>query len=428
MLKNVLLKTKIISSIIFFISLNNSLLAQEKKIDLIIQNNPTEWEEYWWLTKNSFGIPNLQSQFQLQFNQPKTSYKLNLLNDTNGKFYIGNSYIKHNFSDKTFIKIGRYYRDYSTYLNDNLSSGHMLISNNAQPMPKIGFVTSKNLKKNKFISFDAGLSHGFFSTTSYYIKAPYLHEKFIYLNYKKNEHKFAVGMVHEAIWGGDITYEGGTIPNRSFPINIKNFFKVFIASDGEYEGGPHANALGNHLGIWDFYYENYKNDKTIKLYYQHFFEDTSSLRFQNKIDGLWGIQINNYIPDTVFLIEYLNTKNCCTNPPYQDDDYYGNYQYIDGWRYKNNIIGNAFVNTIEPSSIWERNSSAFQLLHLGIKGEIKSYNYSIMASKKINEGDYIRYRLNVDKKITKNDIRIGIFMVNNDDKNATGFLISKNFK
>jgi hypothetical protein len=425
MLEKIRLRKIITLLIIYFSVFNTSLFCQDHNINFNLKYNPSDTKEYWWLTKNSYGITKLQSQLTFDNNQVHTSYKIDISSDVNGKIYIGNSFIKHHFSEKTFIRIGKYYRDYSNYLTDILSSGHMLISNNAEPMPKVGFVTSKDFKRSNFISFNAGLSHGFFSTNSYYNKAPYLHEKFIYLNYEKNEHKFGIGMVHAAIWAGNITYEGGTIPNRNFPANIKNFLKVFIASDGEYEGGPHANALGNHLGIWDFFYENQINEKKIKLYYQHFFEDTSSLRFQNKTDGLWGIQIDNYIPNTIFLIEYLNTTNCCNNPPYQDDDYYGNYQYIDGWRYKNNIIGNAFVNTLDSSSIWIRNSNEIELLHLGIKGELKSYNYRMLASKKINNADYIKYRIDLSKSIKKSNLRLGLFIANNDSDNAIGISITK---
>ena len=42
------------------------------------------------------------------------------------------------------FEFGRYYRDYSRYLNDELSSGSILISNNAQAMPKIGVVSNKS--------------------------------------------------------------------------------------------------------------------------------------------------------------------------------------------------------------------------------------------------------------------------------------------
>ena len=38
------------------------------------------------------------------------------------------------------------------------------------------------------------------------------------------------------------------------PDSFKDFLKVIIAADEpKLEGEPHANALGSHNGIWDFY-------------------------------------------------------------------------------------------------------------------------------------------------------------------------------
>ena len=108
------------------------------------------------------------------------------------------------------------------------------------------------------INFNFGISHGLFSTSQAYETAPMLHEKFIYLNYVKNKNELSVGLVHEAIWGGS-TKEYGKFPN-----SFKDFFKIFISSDGPFvEGSDHANALGNHLGIWDFYYK--KNCRYIRF-------------------------------------------------------------------------------------------------------------------------------------------------------------------
>ena len=76
------------------------------------------------------------------------------------------------------------------------------------------------------------------------------------------------------------------------------------------------NAIGNHLGMTELFFQKNNNNQTLKLYYQHFFEDTSGLRFRNEIDGLWGIELKNYIPDTVILFEYLDTTHQDMNPPY----------------------------------------------------------------------------------------------------------------
>ena len=60
-----------------------------------------------------------------------------------------------------------------------------------------------------------------------------------------------------------------------------------------------------------------------------------ALRFANQTDGLWGIEIDNYVPLTTIVVEYLDTTKCCIDPPYVDDKYYDNYQYQTGWSYKN---------------------------------------------------------------------------------------------
>tara|TARA_B100000029_G_C17253890_1_gene843797 strand:- start:105 stop:800 length:696 start_codon:yes stop_codon:yes gene_type:complete len=226
----------------------------------------------------------------------------------------------------------------------------------------------------------------------------------------RDNSEYGIGFVHEAIWAG-ATEESG-----NFPSSFNDFLKVLISADGDYEGGPHANALGNHLGIWDFYYKKKKNNQILKLYYQHFFEDTSSLRFRNEIDGLWGIEIENYIENTTILFEYLDTTNSFLDPPYQADFYYWNYQYRIGWRYRNNTIGNPFVNP--------NNEKKFiKLFHVGIKGEINSNYYSIKASRDIKIGDDILYKIILGRKL-KNNLNFNLFIVNNGINNGSGIGIN----
>jgi len=427
-------------------------LGQQNISKLEIVSNPKN-NNYWWLEKNNYGksIESLEIDYEWILKTENTTYKINISNAykdseyvfsstynilekriTQKNLYFGESFIKHNFSNKTFLKIGKYYRDFSQYLNDDLSSGSTLISKNAQPMPKIGIVTSYTLKNNNNISFDFGLAHGLFDHNNYYTKkAPFLHEKFFYMHTKKNQHQFSIGFVHEAVWGGE-TEEYG-----EFPDSFEDFLKVIISADGEYEGGPHANALGNHLGIWDFYYQKTNNAKILKLYYQHFFEDTSSLRFANSIDGLWGLELKNYIPETTILLEYLDTSHAYDNPPYQADYYYWNYQYRIGWRYRNNSIGNSFIN---PNNQLE----SIKLLHLGISGTINDSTYYKVLISKTQSRSLLELKLNatnyevisVNKKIDiptptqlkillsrkiSAKINLNAFMVGNGSNYAFGF-------
>lgn len=401
------LKYKNLYVFLILLLINTSLLAQERNLKLEIIANPTD-SSYWWLENNMLGIEpsEFYAKSTFEITKSKTTYRLDIIGQFDQRhsrtLYFNDSFIKHNFSDETFIRAGRYYRDFSTYLNDNLSSGSMLVSKNAQPMPKVGIVTSKKINK---INFNFGIASAIFDKNTYYDKAPQLHEKFIYMNYIKNNYQFSFGLVHEVMWGGS------TVELGNQPSTFKDFVKIFFALDGEkMEGDTHANALGNHLGIWDFYFQKQDDNQKLKLYYQHIFEDTSGIRFANKFDGLWGIELENYIPNTTLLLEYMDTTNCCIDPPYIDDQYYDNYQYVGGWSYKNYTIGNPFISRLPfiPNKI----------IHLGVSGKLLSIDYQIKASRAIDIEDMIKYKVNIIKNINAKD-RINVFIVNNA-QNETG--------
>ena len=258
MLKNKKLQIdKLFVTILVLIS--GILSAQENKSKFKIQYNP-DIIDSWWLEKNNFGIQPTKFDFGSTWRLKKNdfTYSINILfqEDQN---YIGESFIKYNFSKKTFLRIGRYYRDFSSYFNDELSSGHMLISHNAQPMSKVGLVSSYKTKKFKKIDFDFGVAHGIFDTNDSYNKAPLLHEKFLYMNIRKDNYQFSIGFVHEAMWGGSTT--AGDQPNT-----FKDFLKVLTAEDGPDEGGAHANAIGNHLGMTELFFQKNNNNQILKLY------------------------------------------------------------------------------------------------------------------------------------------------------------------
>lgn len=397
--------------IILFLCISH---AQENNYRFDFYKNPEN--TYWWIEKNNFGKYPKENLIDFSFNYfgDNSQYILNLSNALSKKNQIrfGESYFKHNFKN-SFFKAGRYYRDFSLYLNDELSSGSVLISHNAQPLTKIGFVGTLNFSKKENLSFKYGISHGQFEKNKFYSDAPFLHEKFIYLNFSRdNLMKLSLGFVHEAIWAGTTTELGSANNAGNQPDSFKDFLKVFISADGrKLPGEPHANALGSHIGIWDFLIEI----SDLKLYYQHYFEDTSSLRFANKTDGLWGVELNNFFYNTNLLIEYLDTSNCCIDPPYQDDDYYYNYQYKDGWKYRNMTIGNPFINELESRE-------KIHLIHLGAKYDSKKNSIKLLLSRKINFEDKIRFGLFYDLKFS--NLSFSIFTSGYGSKMSSGFGVS----
>jgi|TARA_B100001093_G_C26854729_1_gene1026840 hypothetical protein len=376
--------------LLFFVLSINPLIAKDNIFSISIIKSPLK-NSFWWLEKNNFGrkISNFSMETNFDYKTSKIEYKIDtfsvIKNDVISNTYFDEAYIKYNISDRTFLRLGKYHRDFSKYLNDDLSSGSMLISQNSNPMPKVGIVSSIKIKKNDQISFDFGIAHGLFDENAIYNESPFLHEKFIYINIINSEYEFSVGLVHEAIWAGS-TYESGKQPN-----NFSDFLRVFISADRkieDYDSLPisHANALGNHLGIWDFNFKKRVDNKLLSFYYQHFFEDTSGLRFANQIDGLWGLELENFIKKTTILLEYLHTTNQNKRPPYLNDSYYNHGTYKSGWSYKGYTIGNPFISS------GYKNINPVNVFHIGLNGIINDkYDYKILLSRKTNFDDNVRY-------------------------------------
>ena len=397
------------------ISLNSVIVGQSLSIFSEIRYLENK-NSSWFTNYNNFGHPsdNLSSRLQLKSSKKKISLKIDTL-ILNQNFYILESFVKIKSSLINY-KIGRYYRDFSNYLNDDLSSGHMLISNNAQPMPKIGLLKTIVLDKRKRIEFDFGLSHAVLDKNDNYLKKPFLHEKFIYLKIPLDHHSsFQIGFIHEAIWGGETLIEG-----ESTGSSLKDFFKVFISSDGPMiQGSKHANALGNHLGIWDFVFLKQNGANDIKIYYQHFFEDTSGLRFHNGTDGLWGFEIANTTKNLNILFEILTTTNQDLNSDYLREGYYNHSTYVNGWSYKNFVIGNPHINnsTIIPLDVG----------HIGFEKKFKNeLTIRVLASRRVDKSDTPKYNIFFKKKIIGAlEAQFGIS--SSDLKDVLSFSVSREF-
>ena len=392
--------------LIFLFFLTILLPKENKKISINIYDYD---KSEWWSKFNNNGLKFTHSNISLSYKNTFNNYKLTInTHASNEEIILGESYISFPLTDVYKIKFGRYYRDFSSYLNDDLSSGSMLIGMNALPIPKIGLLGEYEIRKNNKLKFTYGIAHSTMDKNDIYNESPFIHEKFLYLIKSDNKYEYGFGFVHEAMWGGS------TYLNGKFPSSFNDFLKVIISADGEkIEGQPHANALGNHLGIWDFYYIKKNKSNVLKFYYQHFFEDTSGLRFQNRFDGLWGIEYRDLSSKLNFLIEYINTSNQNRDPPYVNENYYNHSEYILGWSYKGNVIGNPFLDNIEndPSKV----------IHAAIRSNnFNNYKFKILFSKRIDISDTLKYSLNVGK-VFKNFTTS--FFINGSRSNNIGLQI-----
>ena len=123
-----------------------------------------------WMTHNKNGVNLSEKIFSFQSESYFNHLQLNLNLYSNKKdLMIGESFLMYSLNENLNLKIGKYYRDFSNYLNDDLSSGSMLISNNAKPMPKIGILYNIRPKTNQSITFNAGIAHANFKSSNIHV-------------------------------------------------------------------------------------------------------------------------------------------------------------------------------------------------------------------------------------------------------------------
>ena len=394
--------------LLFFI-LTSPTICQSYSLKVDLQSIPKN--DSWFLKKNNFGIENEKFDGRLFFLMDYKNFELKMNTVLTQNQFL-ESYFKYNFSKKTNLKLGKYYKDYSGYLNNELSSGHMLVSNNAMPMKKIGLNHSKLIRNFKF---DFGISHGIFDKNILYQKAPYLHEKYIFMGVSRQNDFIGIGFIHEAMWAGKVNNLG------ALPSGFQNFLKVLIAADEPIrEDQPHANAIGNHIGVWEFVYKRDFMKNNLTFYYQHIFEDTSGIRFANKYDGLWGLELVNSKSKNIFLFEYLETTNQNIDPPYVEESYYNHWDYPYGWSFKGDVIGNPHINSLNVIPV--------SVVHLGFIVNINPILSSqFLLSRKINKQDDLNFLINLSRKLNDN-LSAGILLFSKDTTLGIGLKTSWQLK
>jgi len=308
--------------------------------------------------------------------------------------FINTAYFKLK-KNNLFVSFGRKRFDRDNFI---LSSGSLIESTNAIPIPKVSFGIDQyhevEFGKIQF-SLKGNFAHGWLDKGQY-IKAPFLHEKSLYL--KKNlfdGYSFSFGLAHKALWAGE------TIIHGKQPGGIKDFIRVFFARPGSEKSiaQEKENTLGNHLGIWDFSIEKEYNNKLIKIYLEHPFEDESSARWiLNEFDGKYGISVSQKKSNLLsnFVYEYLNTmdqsgKEGASDSTYGWDNYYNHYIYQSGWTYYGRIIGNPLFTLGSNKGRYSDGiyiiNNRIKAHHIGLSGSfIKNINYRILYTYSENYG------------------------------------------
>lgn len=285
--------------------------------------------------------------------------------------------------------------------NPRLSTGNLTFSANACPIPqaKIGIPEYTIVPWTKrWLAVKGYFSYGFFTDGRWQknFAAPnskrtekvLFHSKAGFL--KIGDHtrfpiEFEGGLQMAAQFGGK-SIAGDKIINM--PTALKDWLKVIIPSSGGSNTpmGEQLNVYGNHVGDWNaaIRYTPKNNDWSVKMYYDHYFEDHSMMfldfTWRDMLLGVEGrLPKNPFVSAIVY--EYLYTKDQA-GPVYWDHtpeipeqvsgrDQYYNHSIYTGWQ----TWGMGIGNPLAISPIYNSNHILYfyhnrlKAHHLGIEGQ-----------------------------------------------------------
>ncbi|RMB63825.1 hypothetical protein EAX61_00075 [Dokdonia sinensis] len=249
---------------------------------------------------------------------------------------------------------------------DGLSTtnGNILWSGNARAIPGIVVEAPEPIKLSKTIAVDYGLGN-YFLNDDRYVGNTMVHYKRLGLHIAVNEKSTFKGTLqHYAQWGGTSPIAG------KLPAGFSDFIKIFLAqnADADAPEGDQQNALGNHLGSYNFEYEYKGVSGALEAYHQHLFEDGSGTAFKNFPDGVWGL---TYAPKvgvlTRILYEFVHTtdQSSADQPSVSaGDNYFSNKVYRSGWTYDGRTIGIPFI-LLNPETGLGISNNRIKAHHLG---------------------------------------------------------------
>ncbi|MCM1483831.1 MAG: capsule assembly Wzi family protein [Muribaculaceae bacterium] len=283
----------------------------------------------------------------------------------------------------------------SQMVNPELSSGDMLFSANARPIPQIRIGIDRYTYipwTKRLLAVRGYVSFGMFTDERYQKNTVYgpaarraehvlFHSKGLFLRWGNPDRSPITvegGLEMAAQWGGTVYLPDGQVLKMG-----KDIWKVFFPS-GDSERGDEtlptevANVQGNHVGQWcaAIGYHRKGEDWGARLYYEHFFEDHSMMFFDFVWkDMLLGLEVKLPRNPVIskFVYEYINTRDQA-GPVYWDhtpeipeqvsgaDDYYHHALY-PGWQHWGMGIGNPLL--ISP--VYD-NDGTLEFKHNRIKG------------------------------------------------------------
>ena len=323
--------------------------------------------------------------------------------------------------------------NYTSLWDRDLSSGDMVFSANARPIPEINLSVPQfttvpytngilQFKGNFAVgrSFDTDYIEHFKNEKQPYTQNTLWHHKAIHIKLIDPKSRTPItatlGLRHHAQWGGTSSDpEVGVQPH-----SLKDFIRIVFGQSGG-EDSYHSdinNNLGNHYGSYDFKMGYLNSAFDIYAYKQHFFDDASGIDLYNFSDGLYGIQavLHNFPFIKKIVFEYVNTRNQSgpvhsfwfdhsLYPGYGggSDDYYNNNGYRSGISNFNRSLGSPLLTSPEYNGNGDLGfkNNRISAFHLGFQGYLsKQVAYRILATSSEGWGTMSRPFLNKENNFS----------------------------
>lgn len=227
----------------------------------------------------------------------------------------------------------------SALLNQRLTSGDLIESGNARPIPQVraGFIDFQNIPfTNGWVQLQGEVGYGYllddnwwenhYNYYNYHIsKKTFYNYKRLYFRTKPSERfSLTIGMQAAGQFGGEETFyiNGKKSSTYSYPHDLKTFFKMLIPR----QDGGEGFYTGNHLGCWDIRGRyRLRDGKEVFAYVSWPWEDGSGIGKLNGWDGLWGLEYkanrSGFLTGAV--VEYLDFTNQSGPIHYAPADYEG---------------------------------------------------------------------------------------------------------
>lgn len=346
-------------------------------------------------------------------------------------YYDNNAYLQQLYADFSFCDFSLSFgqkENYQFFVNDELSSGNVLFSNNARPYPKIqlrtnGFVavpfTNHWLNVNMDISYGKTMdtrytrhladiyqsqqySYGFKDGQYIFIENPYLHRKSLFISSKPTAPLvLTVGLEHTAYFGGS-PYSRNKQDTKSYNSGLQNMLDVLVNKKWDETGN--YNLQYAYSAALDFKIEANFSKAKLSLYTQNYL-DYNQIKGFLSTDNLWGIEFNNKNRNSIVrdcVIEYLiftNQGYSAFHGTYYQDIPYGS------WSHYGMSFGTPFC--VSPIYNPDGNPSFTNTLvragHIGVSGQISSHlEYQLKAMYLKSWGANFRYLPNPQENLSIN--------------------------